>query len=326
MMLGARTLLVNPPLVAGVAFTRQGRCQEREEVLGTTKPPLTLALLAALLRDSGASVRLVNLTATRRTVDTLIAQLRTEGFAPTLILFPSTTPTFDADVAAIAPLKTAFGAPMFSFGPHASCTPQAALERAPALDGVFVGEPEDAAVALAMLEPGDDRSAIPSLAFRRGDAIVAHRAHGTFAGFLTAPRPAWELLELSAYSLPLVGEKYVLVETSRGCPYACDFCVAPIHQGHKFRERSAPALADEIEWAYRDVRRNVLLPLGRHGHPQREDVRRVLRRAHRPEVTHSLVRQCARRQSHRPRVRRAVAPVGLLDARARDRDRIGRHA
>jgi len=35
-----------------VAFTRQGRCQEREEVLGTTKPPYTLALIASLLRDA----------------------------------------------------------------------------------------------------------------------------------------------------------------------------------------------------------------------------------------------------------------------------------
>ena len=52
-MLGARTLLVNPPLVGGIAFTRQGRCQEREEVLGTTKPPYTLALGAALLRERG---------------------------------------------------------------------------------------------------------------------------------------------------------------------------------------------------------------------------------------------------------------------------------
>ena len=49
----ARTLLINPPLINGVAFTRQGRCQEREDVLGTTKPPYTLALLAALLRDAG---------------------------------------------------------------------------------------------------------------------------------------------------------------------------------------------------------------------------------------------------------------------------------
>jgi len=62
-MLGLRTLLVNPPLIGGIAFTRQGRCQEREEVLGTTKPPYTLALAAAMLRDKGCEVRVVDLTA-----------------------------------------------------------------------------------------------------------------------------------------------------------------------------------------------------------------------------------------------------------------------
>ena len=45
----------------------------------------------------------------------------------------------------------------------------------------------------------------------------------------------------------------MIVETSRGCPYTCDFCVAPIHQGHKFRERSAKALVDEIERSYREL-------------------------------------------------------------------------
>ena len=35
-------------------------------------------------------------------------------------------------------------------------------------------------------------------------------------------------------------------------PYSCDFCVAPIHQGHKFRERSAKELVDEIERSYRE--------------------------------------------------------------------------
>ena len=67
--LGQKTLLVNPPLVNGVAFTRQGRCQEREEVLGTTKPPYTLALLAALFRGAGLDVRLVDLTASGETVE-----------------------------------------------------------------------------------------------------------------------------------------------------------------------------------------------------------------------------------------------------------------
>jgi anaerobic magnesium-protoporphyrin IX monomethyl ester cyclase len=251
--IGERTLLVNPPLVGGIAFTRQGRCQEREEVLGTTKPPFTLALIAALLRARGQSVRLVDLTATRQTVDQLIQALDAEGFAPTLILFPSTTPTLDADVAAMARLKARYGAPIFCFGPHASTTPAEAMERAADVDGMFVGEPEDGALALAALPSLDAIDSVPSVTYRRGPAIVPHRARGSFAGFPGAPRPAWDLLDLTKYSLPLVGRPYVIVETSRGCPYSCDFCVAPIHQGHKFRERSAKALVDEIESCHREL-------------------------------------------------------------------------
>ncbi|HTM26746.1 MAG TPA: radical SAM protein [Vicinamibacterales bacterium] len=258
-MIGARTLLVNPPLVNGVAFTRQGRCQEREEVLGTTKPPYTLALMASLLRDAGATVRLVDLTAERRSVEDLIARLDREGFQPTLILFPSTTPTLDADVREIGKLKTRFGAPMFCFGPHASTTPRASMERAPAVDGMFVGEPEEAALRIARLGSLDRLSEIPSLTWRRpstalgtGADIVPHSAQGSYAGFLEMPYPAWDLVPLRSYSLPLVNRPYTIVETSRGCPYSCDFCVAPIHQGHKFRERSAKSIVDEMERGYRE--------------------------------------------------------------------------
>jgi anaerobic magnesium-protoporphyrin IX monomethyl ester cyclase len=256
--LGRTTLLVNPPLVNGVAFTRQGRCQEREEVLGTTKPPYTLALIAALLRDAGCDVRLVDLTAERRTVEDLIRQLDADAFTPTLILFPSTTPTLDADVAAIARLKARYGAPMFCFGPHASTTPAASMRRAPDVDGMFVGEPEEAALQLANLPSAAALGAIPSLTWRRratpldAGEVVPHTAHGSYGGFMHMPYPAWDLVRLGSYTLPLVSRPYVIVETSRGCPYACDFCVAPIHQGHKFRERSAKALVDEIERSYRE--------------------------------------------------------------------------
>jgi anaerobic magnesium-protoporphyrin IX monomethyl ester cyclase len=251
-MLGQRTLLVNPPLVNGVAFTRQGRCQEREEVLGTTKPPYTLALIAALLRDAACDIRLVDLTAERRPVEDLIAQLDREGFKPTLILFPSTTPTLDFDVKEMAKLKRHFGAPIFCFGPHASTTPAVSMKRAAGVDGMFVGEPEEAALALAKIESIDALQAIPSLTFRRGEQIVPHTSHGSYSGFLQMPYPAWDLVPLKSYNLPLVNRSYVIVETSRGCPYSCDFCVAPLHQGHKFRERSAKELVDEIERGYRE--------------------------------------------------------------------------
>lgn len=251
-MLGARTLLVNPPLVGGLAFTRQGRCQEREEVLGTTKPPYTLALAAALLRNRGFDVRAVDLTATQQSIDDLCARLDGEGFRPTLIVFPSTTPTLEADVAAMALLKTRYGAPIVCFGPNASTAPVESMARASKVDGMFVGEPEDGLLQVASLSSIDEFDQVPSLTYRRGDIVVPHRAHGSFTGFLEAPYPAWDLFDLSVYRLPIVNQSYVLVETSRGCPYTCDFCVAPIHQGRKFRERSAKTLVDEIERGYRE--------------------------------------------------------------------------
>ena len=254
-VIGQRTLLINPPLINGIAFTRQGRCQEREEVLGTTKPPYTLAVLASLLRNAGMDVRLIDATASRLSMDDVIARLEAEPFAPTLIVFPTTTPTLDADVSAVALLKRRFGAPMFCFGPHASTAAAESMSRSGAadVDGMFVGEPEDGVLQLAARASIEEAGEIPSLTWRRAGAVVPHRSHGSFSGFLQVPFPAWDLLDLSRYALPLVDRPYVIVETSRGCPYSCDFCVAPIHQGHKFRERSAKAIVDEIERSYREL-------------------------------------------------------------------------
>jgi len=98
-LVGRSTLLVNPPLVGGVAFTRQGRCQERQETLGTTKPPYSLAVLAALLRQRGRQFRLVDQTGERISTETVVERLDRDGFEPTLIVFCSTVPTLAADVA-----------------------------------------------------------------------------------------------------------------------------------------------------------------------------------------------------------------------------------
>ena len=62
-MSGQRTLLINPPPINGVRFTRQGRCQEREEVLGTTKPPFSLLVCASLMRQRGLDFRFVDQSA-----------------------------------------------------------------------------------------------------------------------------------------------------------------------------------------------------------------------------------------------------------------------
>ena len=144
-------------------------------------------------------------------------------------------------------------------------------------------------------------TSMPSLTWRRGGAIVPHRAHGIVHRLPRRCRIRPGICSTCSRRtrLPLVDQPYVLVETSRGCPYSCDFCVAPIHQGHKFRERSAKALVDEIERGYREFGLDVLLPVGRHGHAEREDVQRVLRRADRAQAADPVVRQRPRRQPAR---------------------------
>ena len=246
-MLGRRALLVNPPPANGIAFTRQGRCQEREDVLGTTKPPYSLALLATLLRTRGHEVRLVDQTAEGLSSSRLIERLRREGFEPSLVLFCSSFPTLASDVAEAAQLKRAFGAPLVCFGPHVAGAPRESMERAPDVDAMIAGEPEDAVVELASLDSFEEADRIGALTIRRGDSILPHRVRGTYSAFPSMPYPAWDLLPLGRYRLPLLNTRYLIVETSRGCPHHCDFCVAPIHQGYTFRERDAAAIVDEIE-------------------------------------------------------------------------------
>lgn len=252
-MLGRSILLINPPLVDGVAFTRQGRCQERQETLGTTKPPYSLAVLAALLRQRGRDFRLIDQTGERQATEAVIDRLDREAFAPTLIVFCSTVPTLGADVVEMKKLKRRYHAPLVCFGPHASCAPVESMQRAPDVEAMIVGEPEDAVLALADLDSLDQADRVPSVVFRRGGELVPHRARGTFDGLLDMPFPAWDLLPLKGYRLPLVTKPYLLIETSRGCPYSCDFCVVPYFHGHKFRERSAKRLVDEIERGHREL-------------------------------------------------------------------------
>lgn len=251
-MIGRTTLLINPPLVNGVAFTRQGRCQERDEVLGTTKPPYSLIVIASLFRQLGIDFRVIDQTAERSTTESVIERLDAESFTPGLIVFCSTTPTLSFDVSEMVKLKRRFGAPLVCFGPHASAAPVESMEHAPEVDAMIVGEPEDAVVAIAQLESLDGASGIPGVVLRRNGTVLPHTGRGVFTGFLDMPTPAWDLLPLTRYRLPLVNEPYVLIETSRGCPYSCDFCVVPLHHGHKFRERSAKVLVDEIAHARRD--------------------------------------------------------------------------
>ncbi len=65
------------------------------------------------------------------------------------------------------------------------------------------------------------------------------------------PVAAWDLFNLENYwSLPYSHgpktRRFLPVLTSRGCPFSCDFCVAPAMNGRHWRGRSAAEVVDEL--------------------------------------------------------------------------------
>src|SRR5512138_3396708 len=120
----SRVLLLNPPPIKGVRYTRESRCQEQESILGTVKPPLTLAILAAILRNEGFEIQLIDATIERLPVEAIAARLLASQFIPEVIVFPTTTPTIAEDMECARQLSERFPARLAAFGPHTSALPE----------------------------------------------------------------------------------------------------------------------------------------------------------------------------------------------------------
>ena len=219
----------------------------------------------------------------------------------------------------MARLKARYGAPLFCFGPHVST-------HAGRVDGARAGRRRHVrrrargraprARRAASRSTGCRRDAEPDVPPRRPDRRrIARTARSP--GFLTAPYPAWDLLDLSqvppAARQPVLRHRRdlarlpVLVRLLRRADPSGPQVPREERQGARRRDRARLPR----------VRPDVLLSLGRHGHAERQDVQRVLRRADRAQAADAVVRQRARGQPDGSGVRQAAAPGRLLDAGAR---------
>jgi len=236
-----KTLIIIPPDPRGHEYTREMRCQEKREVLGTLKPPLTPALLCALFREHNIPFMAIeNLSAAHAA-----AHMQHKGFSPDLILMPTCTPTITRDMDFAKKLKQITGATTAAFGPHTSGIPIQTLEEFPGLDIALVAEPEQACLALARAQ---DPASVPGLAYRHADrGIVLNNPQSADSNLDSLPIPDWSQFDLSRYRVPLFGKRFLLVELSRGCPYHCNFCVVPLTHAGRVREKSTDRVIREIK-------------------------------------------------------------------------------
>ena len=119
-----------------------------------------------------------------------------------------------------------WGGPHPSFFPEQTCGSELA-------DFVAIGEGEETLLELVMHIQGKKKlEGIKGLAYKKDSKVIVNEDR-EFLDMEKLGMKAYDLIKLKKYQDSV---KYFKMETSRGCPYRCDFCYT--HQFHKRKWRS----------------------------------------------------------------------------------------
>jgi radical SAM superfamily enzyme YgiQ (UPF0313 family) len=138
---------------------------------------------------------------------------------------------------------------VFGGGPHVECFGADVLAQlAPTFDAVALGEGERTIVELgehaAGLRPLSACSGVGFLGDRTERARRSDAARVEDLDDLPEPCYAPEVYPAMRGDAKL---KLVMIDESRGCPYACSFCFHPVKSGRRRRERAPRRVADLME-------------------------------------------------------------------------------
>ncbi len=240
-------LILNPPRRDNIVMVKEGRCMQREGAWGYVMAPVTMVTLATLLQERGHTVSVMDCPATRDSFTAMLASVA--HISPDIVYINTSTPTIDDDVYAARCIKeqSAHPAKTVLFGIHPSCQ-YADLLSSTSIDCCIIGEPEFAACDLVeALFDGHKLYSTPGIAFmndKKQLVVTSHRE--PIKRLDDLPIPDWSFVNTENYRLPLNNEKFVLVNTNRGCPYRCTFCNAYIYYGRTPRQRSVVHIMQEL--------------------------------------------------------------------------------
>jgi anaerobic magnesium-protoporphyrin IX monomethyl ester cyclase len=208
------------------------------------QPPLGLCYVASSLRRDGHDVRLMDCTFMGRK-----QALQEAVSAGADVVGISCMVSMEEDAFRFARALRGRCRLLVAGGPLATCSPERFVEL---FDVVVRGEGEAAMRELVRaFEQGADLGGIPGVA-RCTPSGLARSEDRPLAEDLDAlPFPARELLPNARYirqGRRVSGCALTTVTSTRGCPYACEFCSNVIFGG-SYRERSVESVVDEIEEA-----------------------------------------------------------------------------
>jgi len=216
---------------------------------GITLPPLGLASLAGALRSSGkhevfiidASAKGLDADATAKMLEDLDADV------VGVTMNASPYHKFGNKLAE-AIKRRMRGTVLVAGGHHATFLyPQILRE---GFDFAVLGEGEETFTELInALECDGEVQDVKGIAYLEDGKIVRTEPRGYLKNLDDLPIPAFDLLEKELYRADILepGSYVITAETSRGCPFKCEFCSVTAMWGHIWRFKSAERILTELE-------------------------------------------------------------------------------
>lgn len=129
-------------------------------------------------------------------------------------------------------------------GVHVSALPEETMQEFPEFDYGVVGEGEITLYELlSALAENAAIESINGICFRKGDSEICKTGlRELITDYNSLPLPAWDLFRPA---------REYIIQSSRGCPFNCDFCMNP--NGRAVRTRNPENVYNEIEWLVKEL-------------------------------------------------------------------------
>ena len=215
------------------------------------QPPLGIAMLSAVAKQSGAKTALCDMSFQKKPFEHLKKLLET--FKPDAVSITVVTPQIRATLKACSIVKQ-FSKSIYLMvgGPHATVLPIETLETTLA-DLVYSGEGE---IAFKKIIEGDDVAEIPGACFVLNGVSTLVPGKLFVQNLDELPHPDRDIFDMKKYfqtwySMDRVDPdlKGTTIMGTRGCPYTCTFCQPTLSYifGKKTRKRSPLSIVTELK-------------------------------------------------------------------------------
>lgn len=230
-------LFLNLP--ASDKITRRYMCSYQSPT--SLFPPLELISLAAVYREQASkNPFVIDAVAQNHTTDFVINFIKENNirYLITLLGFEC----FEEDVQVLAEIKQSHPElTVVVFGHYPTYFAEEILAKS-AIDIVIKGEPELAFLDFITCEKlhFNKKQILESNA-----SVFSENNKNRIKSYSELPIPAYDLIDHSPYHEPMMARPFGMIQTARGCPYSCNYCVKSF--GTRLTLRSPEQVIEEIE-------------------------------------------------------------------------------